>query len=92
MVPGVCSDLSVYVKVNTNICRRLCQCIVMGRYGIALKDFSPGTVTGLLFIRADGVQPSLDIDEYVRILTWTTVYIWPLWPLDSKTKLLYLYF
>ena len=37
-------------------------------------------LAGLLFIRADGVQPSLDIDEYVRIRTWTTVYIWHLWP------------
>jgi hypothetical protein len=35
-------------------------------------------LTGLLFIRADGGQPPLDIDEYVRIHTWTTVYIWPL--------------
>jgi hypothetical protein len=33
---------------------------------------------GLALIRADGVQPSLHLDEYVRV---RTVYIWPCGPL-----------
>jgi hypothetical protein len=42
-------------------------------------------------IRADGVQPSLYIDEYVRIRTWTTVIYGLYGLLDSTIKLFYLY-
>jgi len=33
--------------------------------------------------RADGIQPDLYIDDYVRFRTWTTIYIWPCGPLDN---------
>jgi hypothetical protein len=32
-------------------------------------------------IPVDGIQPYLFLDEYVRIRTWTTIYIWPCCPL-----------
>jgi len=31
--------------------------------------------------RADGIQPDLYVDEYVRVRTCTTIYIWPCGPL-----------
>jgi hypothetical protein len=31
--------------------------------------------------RADGIQPDLYIDEYVRVRTCITIYIWPCGPL-----------
>jgi hypothetical protein len=51
-------------------------------YGKNRSQLSYG-LTGLSLIRADRAQPSLHLDEYVRV---RTVYIWPCGPLRKYNQ------
>jgi hypothetical protein len=53
-------------------------CINRSQLSYGLTELALIWLTEMALIRADGVQPSLHLDEYVHI---RTVYIWPCGPL-----------
>jgi len=62
---------------HTNNEKELLRIKLRGWCCINRSQLSYG-LTALALVRADGVQPSLHLDEYVHI---RTVYIWPCGPL-----------
>ena len=66
-LPAVCPDISSAEA-------QLGQ--VHATYSVASINLN--LCTGLVFIRADGIQPCLYLDKCVHIRTWTTPYIYKL--------------